>query len=123
MLHTATDINQLLREDDVDPDFPHAPLGWTRADATGAAREEGLTLTDVHWEAIRAMQSYYACHADDTTLTLRELHDALEEHFHHRGGLKYLYTLFPGGPIAQLSRLGGLVAPANAIDRSFGSVA
>jgi len=123
MLHTSTDINQLIREPDIDPDFPHAPLDWTREAAMATAREEGLALTEVHWEAIRAMQRYYARHADDTTLTLRELHDALEEHFHHQGGLKYLYTLFPGGPIVQISRLGGLVAPANAIDRSFGSVA
>ncbi len=123
MLHADTDINQLIREHDIDPDFPHAPLGWTREDAIAAAREESLTLTDVHWEAIRAMQGYYARHADDTTLTLRELHDALDEHFHHRGGLKYLYTVFPGGPIVQISRLGGLIAPTNAIDRNFGSVA
>lgn len=123
MLHTATDINQLIRERQIDPDFPHAPLDWTREDGIAAARAEGITPTEAHWEAVRAMQHYYARHADDTTIGLRGMHDALDEHFHQQGGLKYLYTLFPGGPIVQACRLGGLVAPAIAADRSFGSVA
>ena len=54
---------------------------------------------------------------------LGDLHDALDECFHQKGGLKYLYTLFPGGPIAQSCRLAGLKAPFIATDRSFGSVA
>jgi tRNA 2-thiouridine synthesizing protein E len=37
--------------------------------------------------------------------------------------MKYLYTLFPGGPIVQGCRLAGLKAPAGATDRGFGSVA
>jgi tRNA 2-thiouridine synthesizing protein E len=54
---------------------------------------------------------------------MRELQDALEEKFHHKGGMKYLFTLFPGGPVAQGCRLAGLKAPAGATDRGFGSVA
>ncbi|WP_324778985.1 TusE/DsrC/DsvC family sulfur relay protein [Thiobacillus sedimenti] len=123
MLHVSTDINQLIREPVVDPDFPHAPLDWARADAERIAREEGLKLTNEHWNVIRALQQYYVHHADDTVINLRDLHDALDERFHQEGGLKYLYTLFPGGPIAQSCRLAGLKAPFIASDRSFGSVA
>ena len=123
MLHVSTDINQMIREPTIDPDFPHAPLDWTRTDAMNAAREEELDLTAEHWEVIRALQHYYATHADDTVINLRDLHDALDECFHQQGGLKYLYTLFPGGPIAQSCRLSGLKAPFMATDRSFGSVA
>lgn len=123
MLHVSTDINRLVRESVIDPDFPHAPLEWTRDEAMETAREEGLKLTEDHWEAIRALQTYYAHHADDTAINLRDLHDALDEHFHQKGGLKYLYTLFPGGPIAQSCRLAGLKAPFMASDPSFGSVA
>lgn len=123
MLHTATDINRLIREPEIDPDFPDAPLDWTCEDGVAAASEEDIKPTEAHWEAVRAMQHYYARHADDTTISLRELHDALDEHFHQQGGLRYLYTLFPRGPIAQACRLAGLKAPAIATDNSFGSVA
>jgi tRNA 2-thiouridine synthesizing protein E len=129
MSHPSTDINQLLRDTGraADPDFPDAPPGWTRADAEAVAQAENLRLTPDHWAAVRALQRYYAQHdagADtDTNINLRELHDALDEHFHPQGGVKYLYTLFPGGPIAQSCRLAGLKAPFIATDPSFGSVA
>ena len=123
MLHVSTDINQLIREPASDPDFPDAPPDWTREDATRIASEEGLKLTEDHWGVVRALQHYYAQHADDTIINLRDLHDALDERFHQQGGLKYLYTLFPGGPIAQSCRIAGLKAPYIASDPSFGSVA
>lgn len=123
MLHVSTDINQLTREPVIDPDFPYAPLDWSKGEAMKITHEEGLELTEAHWEAVRALQNYYAHHEDETVINLRELHDALDECFHQKGGLKYLYTLFPGGPIAQSCRLAGLKAPFIATDRSFGSVA
>lgn len=123
MLHVSTDINQMIREPVIDPSFPHAPLDWTRDAAMTIAREEGLELTEDHWETIRALQNYYAQHQDETVINLRDLHDALDECFHPKGGLKFLYTLFPGGPIAQSCRLAGLKAPFMATDPSFGSVA
>ena len=123
MLHVSTDINQLTREPVTDPDFPYAPLDWSKGEAMKIAREEGLELTEAHWEAVRALQNYYAHHENETVINLRELHDALDECFHQKGGLKFLYTLFPGGPIAQSCRLAGLKAPFIATDRSFGSVA
>lgn len=123
MEHVSTDINKLIQEPATDPEFPHAPLNWTRDDAAEIARQEGLELAEDHWETIRALQNYYAHHEDAAVINLRELHDALDEHFHPKGGIKYLYTLFPGGPIAQSCRLAGLKAPFMATDHSFGSVA
>lgn len=105
-----------------DPKFPHAPAGWTQARALEAAQREGLKLGDGHWAALRALQEYYARH-DTPGVNMRELHDALDEKFHAQGGIRHLYTLFPGGPIAQGCRIAGLKAPAGAIDRGFGSVA
>jgi tRNA 2-thiouridine synthesizing protein E len=119
---TTSDINKLTGAAS-DPDFPHAPVDWTRDEAIAVARREGLELSAEHWETIRALHAYYAQHADSAVVNLRELHDALDEHFHQRGGLKHLYALFPGGPIAQSCRLAGLKAPAIATDPSFGSVA
>ena len=123
MLHTSTDINKLVGDRATHPDFPYAPLDWAPEDALKTAREEGLELNMAHWDVIRALQNYYAHHDDDTVIGLRELHDALDEHFHLQGGLRFLYTLFPGGPIAQSCRLAGLKAPFMASDSGFGSVA
>lgn len=105
-----------------DPAFPHAPEGWTRERALEIASEERLELGEEHWVALRALQEYFARH-DPTAIKLRELHDALDEKFHRQGGIRHLYRLFPGGPVAQGSRIAGLKVPAGAIDRGFGSVA
>jgi tRNA 2-thiouridine synthesizing protein E len=106
------------------PDFPHAPSDWSREDAEESARQEGLTLTDAHWRVVRALQAFYARREEadeEATVNVRELHDALDEEFHAEGGSKYLYTLFPKGPLAQGCLLAGLQAPAGAQDKGFGS--
>lgn len=103
--------------------FPHAPADWTPQDGVTEAKRGGLELGDDHWEAVRALQDYFARHSELPTINMRELHDALDEKFHIKGGIRYLYKLFPGGPIAQGCRIAGLQAPAGAIDRGFGSVA
>lgn len=102
-----------------DPGFPYAPHDWSRASALGAAEADGLSLSDAHWEVIGVLQRFFD--ANDQP-NVRTLHDALDERFHSRGGLKYLYGIFPGGPVAQGCRLAGLKAPAGAMDKSFGSV-
>ena len=102
--------------------FRFAPLDWTAEKAREMARAEHLKLSEDHWDLVRGLQEFYARH-HTVPVALRELHHALEEKFHHKGGMKYLYTLFPGGPIAQGCRLAGLKAPTGATDRGFGSVA
>jgi len=106
----------------MNPKFPHAPAGWTPAAALEAAQQEGLELGEDHWEALRALQEYYARH-EEIAANLRELHDALDEKFHRQGGIRQLYLLFPGGPVAQGCRIAGLKSPAGATDKGFGSVA
>ena len=102
--------------------FPHAPDGWTPDAAQAKAKEEGLILNADHWQALRALQGYYARREATVTINVRELHDALEERFHRQGGIRYLYQLFPGGPVAQGCRIAGLTPPVGASDKGFGSV-
>jgi tRNA 2-thiouridine synthesizing protein E len=102
-----------------DADFPHAPADWSRQTAEAAAQADGIELAADHWDTIKALQKYFA---QNEKPNVRELHDALDERFHGAGGLKYLYELFPGGPVAQGCRFAGLEAPAGATDKSFGSV-
>lgn len=99
--------------------FPHAPDEWDETVATEVANHEGLPLEDHHWEVVRALQEFFARNEDPN---VRELHDALDEKFHALGGLKFLYKLLPGGPVAQGCRLAGLKVPVGAEDRSLGSV-
>jgi tRNA 2-thiouridine synthesizing protein E len=102
-----------------DPDFPNAPDDWSPASAEAVAAADGIALNEDHWEAIRALQGYFA---HNENRNVRALHDALDERFHARGGIRYLYEILPGGPVAQGCRLAGLEAPAGASDTSFGSV-
>ncbi|MHB8535014.1 MAG: TusE/DsrC/DsvC family sulfur relay protein [Sulfuricaulis sp.] len=104
-----------------DPRFPHAPEGWTKESALKTAQQEGLSASEDHWVAVRALQEFFAKH-EEIAVNVRELHDALDEKFHDKGGIKSLYKLFPGGPVAQGCRLAGLKAPAGAVDKGFGSV-
>ena len=99
--------------------YPHAPDDWSEEVAENRAEKEGITLTSDHWEALRALQEYFSKHDRPN---VRELHDALHEKFHSKGGLKFLYEIFPGGPVAQGCRFAGLQAPAGATNQSFGSV-
>jgi TusE/DsrC/DsvC family sulfur relay protein len=104
-----------------DPDFPHAPPDWSRDIALAQARAVKLVLTEDHWQLIRALQDFYARH-EESGIHVRELHDALDECFHAKGGLRHMFTLFPEGPIAQGCRLAGLEPPAGVHDPGFGSV-
>ena len=100
--------------------FPHAPEGWTPDVAVARAKEEDLELTEDHWIAVRALQEYFV--KNDQDVNVRELHDALGEKFHEQGGLKFLYKIFPKGPVAQGCRIAGLRPPSGSTDPSFGSV-
>ena len=102
-----------------DEAFPHAPQDWSRGQAEAQAVEEGLALVADHWEAVAALQEYFERNRE---IHIRKLHDALDERFHARGGMKHLYRMFPGGPVAQGCRISGLEAPAGTADSSFGSV-
>jgi tRNA 2-thiouridine synthesizing protein E len=112
-------LMEMERGDVKDPLFPHAPEDWTPRLGRTAAKVEGLVLTEEHWAVVAALQDYFARHGVRERNML-ELHDALEERFHASGGMRYLYQLFPGGPVAQGCRIAGL--HVNAVDRGFGSV-
>ncbi len=100
-------------------DFPNAPHDWSPESAKTMASESNLELTSDHWEAIAGLQDYFSRHEFGKR---RELTDALNEKFHHKGGMKYLYHLFPGGPVAQGCVIAGLNPPPGSVDQSFGSV-
>ena len=93
---------------------------WSESIAHELATREGITLNEEHWEVIHLLRNHYRMHGNSHSGT--HLLRALEEPFGNRGGRKRLYQLFPGGPISQGSRIGGLPPPPYSSDPSFGSV-
>ena len=104
---------------ETDARFNNAPDGWTMRDAVIVAEREGLRLAEDHWRVIRVIQSVYA---EDQSMPIRMLHDALEAHFSKKGGGRYLFSILPGGPVVQGCRLAGLTPPRGSTDSSFGTV-
>jgi len=93
---------------------------WSEDFARELSAKEGITLTPEHWEVVCFMRDHFEeCGLAPSGRTL--LH-CLEEEFAEQGGRKYLFRLFPGGPVSQGSRIAGLPLPAYSSDRSFGSV-
>lgn len=94
---------------------------WSRDMARELARREGLTLGDEHFAVLDFLRDYAISHGAigrDAQHILR----ALEERFAEQGGRRWLYLLFPGGPVRQGMKLAGLPEAPNAVDPSYGSV-
>lgn len=83
------------------------------------AEKAGIDLTDDHWRAIRWVVTVYAEHGDQVP-PVRLLSDTLERQFEKQGGKKYLYKLFPKGPIQQICQIAELTPPAGISDTGFG---
>lgn len=82
------------------------------------ALEEGIELTDEHWVVIDSLREDYR--ALEGVPAARDLLDRLSERFETRGGRRYLFWLFPAGPVTQIARIAGLPAPEHGVDPSFG---
>ena len=93
--------------------------GWNRQRSADLAASEGFELTDQHWDVISYLREQYLEHG--LPRFARTTARALNKQFAAQGGNKYLYNLFPGGPVTQGSRLANLRIPANATDISFGT--
>ena len=97
----------------------HEVGGWSRETALEMAQAEGLALGEDHWAVIDLLRKTYV--ERGRMQHARFLAGLLNDAFADKGGSKYLYQLFPGGPVAQGSRLAGVPAPHDTQDLSFGS--
>jgi len=92
---------------------------WSPLTAAKLAREEGIgELTEAHWHVIYALRNLYREHG--RAANAREVLHLLEQDFIDEGGHRYLYELFPKGPVSQGSRLAGIPAPPYSSEPSFG---
>lgn len=116
------DINKMVAQEHAEPDVRGHLIDlepWTEEQSVEMARQDGLELTDDHLGIIRCLRDCYADHGG--TVNARLLMQSLEEEFAGLGGHKFLYNLFPLGPIAQASRYAGLPMPPGTRDPSFGT--
>lgn len=94
---------------------------WSEAQAQTTAESMGIQLTDEHWEVIRFLRIHFENVGNDMP-PAREFSQTLDERFMDEGGLRYLYRLFPDGPVNQGGRLAGIGIPVDVINPSIGSV-
>jgi tRNA 2-thiouridine synthesizing protein E len=82
---------------------------WSEPFVRALAREEGLVLTDEHWQVIRYLRDYFHEHGVQAQVRTMIKHFA-QAWGPARGNNHYLHDLFPiGGPQKQGNRLAGLL--------------
>lgn len=118
------DINKLVMAETLAPCDAEAYLNdldtWSEDLARAQARQDGIELTDAHLDVICFLRDHFAeCGPESNA---RALLKAMEVAYIEQGGRKYLYHLFPHGPVTQGCRLAGLPTPSGNVDPSFGSV-
>jgi len=101
-------------------EMPENFKSWNREKAIQLAEEEGVFLTEAHWEILEFLRDH--CRQNGTSCSARLVLRAMSNHVKKRGGKKYLYSLFPHGPVVQACKIAGIPMPPYAMDLSFGSV-
>lgn len=115
------DINQIINREGNTPEVDLLELGdWSEQIAEKLAGGEGITLSKEHWDVINFLRDHYQrCGPCPSGRVVAGL---LEDTFTQQGGKKYLYHLFPQGPVVQAYKIAGLPLPPYSADASFGSV-
>lgn len=80
---------------------------FDRQEIQKRADKIGVFLTHEHWKAINFIKNFYDYHEDEE-LHIKDYNNALKGRYAEQGGLKYLYSLFPDGPINTVSQLTGI---------------
>ena len=87
---------------------------WEPAVAEVMAKDEGLELSDDHWEIINFLREYYEEY--QIAPAVRVLTKAVGKKLgKEKGNSKYLYELFPYGPGKQACKLAGLPKPTGCV--------
>lgn len=81
---------------------------WSEEIAEIIAKEEGVTLTDKHWDVVKYLRDEYINNAGNQPNT-RNMVKAMAKKWADRSvNAKTLYDLFPRDPSKQGGRIGGL---------------
>jgi len=87
---------------------------WTEDVASALATDEGIELTDAHWEIIYAVRKFYE--EFDLSPAMRPLSRYIKQTIGpDKAGSIYLMTLFPESPARRVARIAGLPRPENCL--------
>lgn len=87
---------------------------WSEALAIEIAKQDGLVLSEAHWEIIWFVRDFYQEYK--TSPAIRMLVKALAQKFgEEKGNSRYLQRLFPEGPAKQATKIAGLPKPAKCL--------
>ena len=87
---------------------------WTPKVASLLAAQDRLVLKDEHWEIIALFRRYHECYG--LIPIMRVLVAVIARELgHDRASSRYLYRLFPLGPVRQASRIAGLPKPPSCL--------
>jgi tRNA 2-thiouridine synthesizing protein E len=87
---------------------------WTKDIGTTMAKDDDLALTPAHWQIILLVREIYE--QTETTPPMRLLIKAIKLKYDDNiGNSRYLYQLFPDGPVRLCSKYAGLPKPKHCL--------
>ncbi|CAK9884632.1 MAG: Sulfurtransferase TusE [Candidatus Erwinia impunctatus] len=87
---------------------------WQAELAPILASEEGIALSEAHWEVIHFVREFYK--EFNTSPAVRMLVKAMEKKYgEEKGNSRYLFQLFPKGPAKQATKIAGLPKPVKCL--------
>jgi tRNA 2-thiouridine synthesizing protein E len=89
-----------------DEGYLNDPQQWNDEVAKEIAQEEGIELTDKHFEVLNYLREQFLA---GESLTIRKVGNS------GIANIKELYQLFPGGPLKKSSRIAGIPKPASCV--------
>jgi TusE/DsrC/DsvC family sulfur relay protein len=118
------DINKSINDPNLAIQDPEGNMyelpRWSPEIAQDLALKDGLgELSAMQWRVIHTLRASYQ--KEGNAKSAHQILRSLAKDFATEGGGRYLYRLFPLGPVSQGSRLAGLPTPSYSGDPSFGS--
>lgn len=80
---------------------------WSEELAEELARQEGIELTDKHWDLVRYLRDEYVNNGQNQPNN-RDINKHLGKAWGTKVGSKDVYNLFPGNPSKQAGKIAGL---------------
>ena len=87
---------------------------WNEEIAAYLAQQEGVNMTEQHWEVVNFLRDYY--NEFQIAPAVRVLTKAIGKKLGpEKGNSQYLYELFPYGPAKQACKIAGLPKPTGCV--------